>query len=180
MKDRFLQQARREYSERQRLVAFIPEAIFFVILLPLALVWAGGALDQALQWPKFYFAPVNLPIGILLIALGWPFALWSIYAQFTRGRGTPVPLMATQKLVVEPPYTYCRNPMATGAVLAYLGVSVLAGSAGAALLAVLGGVILFTYIKWVEEKEMVLRFGQEYLEYRRQTPFLIPRFRKKS
>jgi protein-S-isoprenylcysteine O-methyltransferase Ste14 len=180
MKDRFLRQAKHEYSARQRLLAFIPEAVLFIGVLPVALVWAGGGLDRALQWPRLFSSPINLLIGILFIALGWPFALWSIYAQFTRGRGTPVPLMATQKLVVEPPYTYCRNPMAGGAVLAYLGVSVLAGSPGAALLAILGGMLLFTYIKQVEEKEMELRFGAEYLEYRRRTPFVIPRFEKKG
>lgn len=33
------------------------------------------------------------------------------------------------------------------------------------------------YIKLLEEKEMELRFGTDYIEYRRQTPFLLPRFR---
>jgi protein-S-isoprenylcysteine O-methyltransferase Ste14 len=28
----------------------------------------------------------------------------------------------------------------------------------------------------VEEKELEQRFGLEYLEYKRRTPFLIPRF----
>ena len=36
--------------------------------------------------------------------------------------------------------------------------------------------LLLIYIKRVEEKEMEIRFGQDYLAYKQQTPFLIPCF----
>jgi len=35
---------------------------------------------------------------------------------------------------------------------------------------------ILIYIKLFEEKELEERFGPEYLEYKRKTPFLIPRF----
>ena len=57
----------------------------------------------------------------------------------------------------------------------YLGVAILFGSMGAAVLVFLGALCLLTYIKLVEEKELMIRFGQDYLEYKKQTPFLIPR-----
>ena len=115
-----------------------------------------------------------------MVLAGWPFALWSIYVQFTRGRGTPVPVMATQKLIVRPPYSYCRNPMALGTIIAYLGLSVVAESLGAVLVVALGAVALLAYIRLVEEKEMVARFGEAYLAYRRRVPFIIPRLRRRS
>jgi protein-S-isoprenylcysteine O-methyltransferase Ste14 len=37
--------------------------------------------------------------------------------------------------------------------------------------------VLLTYIKLAEEKEMIARFGEEYLAYRRRVPFIIPRLR---
>jgi protein-S-isoprenylcysteine O-methyltransferase Ste14 len=41
---------------------------------------------------------------------------------------------------------------------------------------VLGGAIfLLVYIKFLEEREMEIRFGEAYQEYRKQTPFIIPR-----
>jgi len=64
--------------------------------------------------------------------------------------------------------------MALGAIVMYLGVAILVGSIGAVALVLLGAALLLTYIKRVEEKEMEMRFGQEYLEYKRRTPFLIP------
>jgi protein-S-isoprenylcysteine O-methyltransferase Ste14 len=105
------------------------------------------------------------------------FGLWSNYVQFTIGRGTPVPIMATQKLIVQPPYSYCRNPMALGAIVLYLGIAIWLGSLSALGMVLLPAICLLIYIKLIEEKEMELRFGADYIEYRRQTPFLIPRFR---
>ncbi len=176
MKDRFLDQAKHAYSPKQRSWALMALAPVFLLLLPWALIALGTKLDQWLYWPPLLFWPVNLVVGLLLVGLGLLFGLWSNYVQFTIGEGTPVPLMATQKLIVQPPYTYCRNPMALGAIAAYLGVAVLFGSLGAGLLVLLGAISLLAYIKVIEEKEMELRFGQEYLEYKRQTSFLVPRF----
>jgi protein-S-isoprenylcysteine O-methyltransferase Ste14 len=179
MQEKLLQQARHEFSPRQRMIAMGFEGLIFLLILPFALYELGSILDSWLNFPALHFPPLNLILGVLLIAIGWPLAIWTIYVQFTLGRGTPVPLMATQKLIVTPPYTFSRNPMAVGAVITYLGVAVWIGSISALLLVLLGGILLFTYIKVFEEKEMVLRFGQEYLEYKRRTPFLISIIKKK-
>lgn len=175
MKDRFLKQTQHEYSPRQRLIALAVAAVFFLGLFPFVLVMLGTSIDRWLGWPPIRYGPLNLIFGCLFIAAGWLFAMWSIYAQFTQGRGTPLPLMATQKLVVQPPFTYCRNPMTLGTIVMYLGVAILFGSIGAAVLVFLGVVLLLTYIKRVEEKELEIRFKEDYPEYKKQTPFLIPR-----
>jgi protein-S-isoprenylcysteine O-methyltransferase Ste14 len=74
---------------------------------------------------------VNGLLGLLFILAGLLFGLWSNYVQFTIGRGTPVPIMATQQLIVQPPYSYCRNPMALGAIMLYLGIAIWLGSLSA-------------------------------------------------
>jgi protein-S-isoprenylcysteine O-methyltransferase Ste14 len=172
-----LNQTRREYSEKQRLLALGLEAIVFLIALPYALIRLGLIIDQWLGFPAVLPQQIRVILGGFLMLGSWLFAIWSIYVQFAIGKGTPVPLMATQKLIVQPPYAYCRNPMALGAIGLYLGFAVLFGSVGALILVLLGAGCLLTYIKLVEEKEMEMRFGQEYLSYRKRTPFLFPRFR---
>jgi protein-S-isoprenylcysteine O-methyltransferase Ste14 len=180
MRKRLLKQASHEYSPKQRAALLAAAGVLFLVILPWALVRLGGRLDRALDWPALRYPPVNAIAGGLLILAGWLLGVWSNYLQFTLGRGTPVPVMATQKLIVRPPYSYCRNPMALGAIAAYLGVSVIMGSPGAALLVLLGAAALLTYIKVVEEREMVARFGEAYLAYRRRVPFIIPRLRRSS
>ena len=180
MKDKLLEQAKHEFSPKQRFVALLVMAPFFLIVLPFMLITLGSRIDQWLLWSPILYEPFNLMLGWLLIVVGWIFGIWSIYIQFTLGRGTPVPLMATQKLIIRPPYSYCRNPMALGAIVMYLGVAILFGSMGAVVLVLLGIGLLLTYIKRIEEREMEIRFGQEYLKYKKQTPFLIPRFWKQN
>ena len=98
----------------------------------------------------------------------------------------PIPIIAAAglqaalpgKLVALGPYSYCRNPMTFGTLLFYLGAGVWIGSAFAVFLTLLIAVLLVTYIKVVEERELELRFGKEYLQYKRGTSFIVPRPRK--
>lgn len=175
MKEKILQQASREYTPRQRLLMLVALAPVFLVLIPSALIHLSKQLDQALRLPRLPGGrPVQASGGLMAVA-GWLMAIWSIAVQFQLGRGTPVPLMATQRLVVEPPYTYTRNPMALGAVAMYLGVAVIRRSLAAVGLVLVCGAGLLAYIKRAEEEEMVARFGQDYVAYRKRTAFLLPR-----
>ena len=152
----------------------------FLFLLPCLFIRLGARLDQTMDWSPLPPPPVNFIVGLLLIVPSGMLGLWANHRQFTTGRGTPVPLMATQELIVEPPYTYTRNPMALGAIGMYLGVALLLRSLGAAIVVLLFAAALLAYIKRGEEREMVARFGPEYLAYRQRTPFLLPRIRNRS
>ena len=177
---RFQKWAEREYSAKRRIIALIFESILFVIVIPFFLAMISHFLDQWLQLPRFVHGLVNPLLSLLLIVPGWFFALWSIQVQFALGCGTPSPLMATQQLVVQGPYAYCRNPMTLGNVLAYLGIGIWIGSLSAVGLVLLFAALFGAYIKFIEERELEMRFGSKYLEYKRSTPFLVPRLRKRG
>lgn len=174
MKEKILKQAQHEYSPGKRIITLIIAGIFFLGILPSAKVYFSARLDQHFELPRLH-GPLFVIAGCFIMAAGLLFAWWSIYIQFTLGRGTPVPVMATQKLITQKPYSYCRNPMTLGTIVLYLGLAVLIGSISAVVLVLIGAVLLVAYIKFLEEKEMEMRFGEAYQEYRRQTPFLIPR-----
>jgi len=126
---------------------------------------------------KLSFTHSRLPLVALscFAAVGLAFAQWSIFIQFTHGRGTPLPMMPTQRLITTGPFQYCRNPMTLGTILAYLGLSVAAATIVGIVIVVSLGTLLLVYLKRMEEKELVERFGEEYLAYRRDVPFIIPR-----
>ena len=180
MKKKLLDQASHEYSPRERIRLLMVAGVFFLGILPGAIWYFSKLLDRLLRWPSFAFGWVNILAGGGLIAAGLLLAWWTIYVQFTLGRGTPVPLMATQQLIIQKPYDYCRNPMALGTLVAGLGFAILIGSLSAVLLVLVLSGLLLTYIKLAEEKEMELRFGEAYREYRKQTPFILPRFQKRK
>lgn len=184
--ERYRKWAKYEYSKKQRILLLIPLAIIFIIVIPLLLFLGSTYFDQWLKLPKFIYnllnvyGLLNIIVGLILIVPGWIFSFWSILAQFKIGHGTPVPLMATQKLINQKPFSYCRNPMALGSIILYFGVTIWFGSFSAIGFVLLYTIIILIYIKLIEEKELEARFGAEYLEYRKNTPFLIPRFGLKN
>jgi protein-S-isoprenylcysteine O-methyltransferase Ste14 len=175
--NRYKKWSEREYSRAQRMMAVIFGGIFFWLIVPFFIVVGSAFMDPWLSFPRFFHKWINTIIALVLMIAGWLFANWTVKVQFSLGRGTPIPLMATQKLVVKRPYTYCRNPMTLGTTVFYIGIAIWMGSLSALGLAMIYPVGILIYIELVEEKELEQRFGLEYLEYKRRTPFLIPRFR---
>ena len=176
----FKKWAEHEYSKKQRIIAVIFGGIIFWIVIPLSIIVVSSYFDQWLHFPKFYDGLINPVVGLLFMIFGWLFANWTIKVQFSSGRGTPIPLMATQRLVTKKPYTYCRNPMTLGTAVFYLGIAICLGSISAVGLGLVYPVGILIYIKLIEEKELEERFGSEYLEYKMRTPFLIPRLWRKA
>lgn len=180
MKNRFLRQAGRQYSPKTRFIVLLADGAFFLIIVPSVLVYLSTRLDLRFDFQKFEYGIIEEVVGLLLALSGFLFACWAIWIVFAVGRGTPIPLVATQKLIVQRPYAYCRNPMAFGTIVLYLGAAVSIGSIAAVLLVLLITVLVITYIKFLEEKEMASRFGKAYQVYKKQTPFMIPRLRRKK
>lgn len=171
---------RKAYPESQRLLAMMPLAVVFLVLIPTSLIRLSAVLDRRLRLPRPHLGSVNRLVGGLMMVGGWLLAMWTIVVQFSIGRGTPVPLMATQELVVDGPYRFCRNPMVLGAVVMYLGLAVSIGSLSAVGLVVLPTIWLLAYVKRWEEPELEARFGEAYRLYRQHTPFLLPRFGRQA
>lgn len=167
-----------EASTRRRAAVLALAAPVFLAIIPAGLILAGRALDRLFGLPRITLGWENASLGGLLGLIGLAFAGWSIAEQFERGRGTPIPQIASQELVTTGPYAYTRNPMALGTILMYLGVAVWIGSAMAALIVVLLGALLLSFIKQGEEAALEARFGDAYRAYRHRTPFLIPRLRR--
>jgi protein-S-isoprenylcysteine O-methyltransferase Ste14 len=166
---------RSEHGQRSRSAVLILLAPVFLVALPALFIGLGTRVDQQMGRSPVPPPPANFIVGIPLILAGGALGLWSNHRIFTTGRGTPLPLMPTQELIIEPPYTFTRNPMALGAISLYLGFALLVRSLGTVLVVLLCAAALLTYIRFIEERELAAGFGPEYLDFRRRTPFLFPR-----
>jgi protein-S-isoprenylcysteine O-methyltransferase Ste14 len=178
--DRFKKWAEHGYNQKQRTIAIVLGGFIFWIVIPFFITVISFYIDPWLHLPKYRYGLINPVIGLLFIVVGWLFANWTVKVQFSLGRGTPIPLMATQKLITKAPYAYCRNPMTLGTTVFYLGIAIWLSSLSALGLGLIYPVGILIYIKLIEEKELEERFGSEYLEYKKRTPFLIPDLREKD
>jgi protein-S-isoprenylcysteine O-methyltransferase Ste14 len=167
--------AQKEHSAGRRIIATLLAGLVFALLLPLVVTDIGPSLDNLLGVPHFRIGIANNIIGGALLVVGLFFAFWTIYAQLTHGRGTPLPIMPTQQLLTSGPFCCCRNPMTLGTFLAYLGIGILMGTTVGIAFVLFLAVVLVLYLKLVEERELTERFGEAYQSYRREVPFIIPR-----
>jgi protein-S-isoprenylcysteine O-methyltransferase Ste14 len=162
---RYSKWAQREQSEATRIRTTLLAGPVFLGLLPFLVAGVGPRLDRRLGLPPVGIGREHRILGGLLTVLGFSLGVWSVDTQLTRGRGTPLPVMPTQVLLTEGPLRHCRNPMTLGAILAYLGMAVAAGTtAGTALVLSLAASLL-VYLKRLEEEELAERFGEAYLAY---------------
>jgi len=171
----FKKWADREYPLSFRILALLPAGALFVFLIPYTLIKLGPRLDLALRLPPVSLGIVNILAGAVLIAVGLFYAYGSIGSQLFQAGGTPLPVMATHKLLVSGVFKHCRNPMSFGTICLYLGITVIVGSLSSLGIVIVFSALLMLYIKKIEERELALRFGAEYAAYKASTPFIIPR-----
>ena len=153
----------------------LPTFVFFFLFPTLFFVIPNFVLDSWLNLPELFSTMTRIFFGGTMIFIGIFFLLWTLKAQKEIGKGTPMPLMATQKLVVQAPYSFTRNPLAFGLINFYIGISMVLGSISSLMIVLIFSSLILVYIKFIEEKELAQRYGADYMIYKKNTPFLIPR-----
>ncbi|MBM5804518.1 MAG: isoprenylcysteine carboxylmethyltransferase family protein [Candidatus Verstraetearchaeota archaeon] len=163
------------------LVVFVVVAVFFAL---------GYLLTIAIGIPSSLgFAPPIRLIGGLVLALGFLFYGWlfryrnpvdilvSTYVTISKvGRREPLekPSGRKESLVVQGPYRYVRHPLYFGNVLLLIGWWLLLDYT----FLLFSAVLLLLWFNFVvanfEEKELRAMFGEQYEQYSREVPKIIP------
>jgi protein-S-isoprenylcysteine O-methyltransferase Ste14 len=160
-------------SEREKSLSLILSGLLFAIALPWIFSSLADRLEEKVTWrpPRW----VELLIGIPAAAFGMFFTVWSVLTQWRSGKGSPLPTAPTEELVTDGPYQYTRNPMQLGSMLTHLGIGTVRHSLIPGLASLIGTALPASlYHRFIEEPELVERFGSGYELYRKKTAFLIP------
>ena len=120
--------------------------------------------------------PIPSEIGLLLAIITGAVFLMTVINLALKGFGAPFFIALSKKLAADWFYAWTRNPMVLAALAFLLSVGIWYQS----LLFVLWALILFApallfFVKAYEERELEIRFGASYLEYKSRTPMLFPR-----
>ena len=170
-------QPEKQYAEKQsRIMHFFFQA-GLVFPAALSLVYPGlRKFDVLIGFPSIQGIS-SLTVGIIVFSIGLYFIINAIMGLGKQGNGAPG-FKLTDKVAHKGVYRMLRNPMSLGHYMFYLGISLMAGSTYLTL-----GTLFFIipahifHLKYFEELELEIRYGKEYMEYKKSLPFIIPRFR---
>jgi len=134
--------------------------------------------DEILGLPPLPWKPFFLILGILLAIPGLYYL--GITNKLLRKLGSGAnAFRLTKQIVAEDVYKQTRNPMSFGYYLFALAIAFLIGSTTITLSVILGVIPAHLFfLKYFEECELELRFGDSYLEYKKSVPFLFPKILK--
>jgi protein-S-isoprenylcysteine O-methyltransferase Ste14 len=140
----------------------------------------GFVLVYIPYWITRFRIPATEPLwqmvlAALLMAAGAAPAFESMRRFVFVGRGTMVPTVPTERLVVSGFYRRVRNPMYTGLLVMLAGEAILFDSRD--LVIYIGAVWLAThaFVCLYEEPTLTRRYGVEYLRFKKHVPRWIPR-----
>jgi protein-S-isoprenylcysteine O-methyltransferase Ste14 len=168
-----LDKSRKPQTRRSLLSALLLDEIFFLLISPWFLIVPAYVIARRL--PLAYPPAARWVVGTVATVAGLAYSLWAVRSQWRFGGGTPSLNAPTRHLVMAGPYRWCRNPIQLGSSTYILGLGTLVFSLTTGLIAGVTALLVgIVYIKLVEEKELCIRFGEEYEAYRRDTPLLIP------
>jgi protein-S-isoprenylcysteine O-methyltransferase Ste14 len=165
---------RKILDRNQTAVAWITTFVHFAVILLL-----GVPIIRALTTHQDWFGwvlPIPSEIGRVLVIITGAACLLTVVNLALKGLGAPFFIVLSRKLAADWLYSRTRNPM----VLATLALGLSLGIWFQSVLFVLWVLIVFapallTYVRVYEERELEIRFGASYLEYKSRTPMLFPR-----
>jgi len=143
------------------------------------MVLFGAAIIRAVvthrDWPGWTL-PIPPGIGLVLVLVTGAATLATVGVLAWRGLGAPFAIALSRRLASDGLYAWTRNPMGLGTLACLLCMGIWFRSA----LFVLWVLVLVTpawlvFARVYEERELEIRFGVAYLEYRSRTPMLFPR-----
>jgi len=160
-------------ARRLRFVAIALAVPYFFgtmlyILLP---IWITSFSIPFPDWVRLVM------VGVAILA-----ELFISWGYLSLGRNWAPSVSGVRKdtvLVTAPPYTIVRHPIYLGVFIFMIALAILAANLFILLPTLALLALLYTSIR-EEEVTLIDRFGEEYLEYMRRTPRLIPKFSHKD
>lgn len=153
---------------------WITLAVHYLVAITLGTAVIAATLS-ALRSPDW---PLSLPswLGVVLMVISGLIWLLVIFNLVLRGAGAPFAISLTRQLVSDWLYAWTRNPMVLSGLAFLIGVGLwLRSAAFLAWLLVVASPVTLLFLKMYEERELEIRFGEGYEEYRKKTPMLWPR-----
>ena len=160
----------------RHVIAFMNFPILMTIIVPSYILYKYDVLIAPKLIGRQSLAnTLRKLVGLILIAIGLSLLVETNRLFHTKGKGTLAPYDPPQYLVIEGPYQYIRNPMLFGVYSILFGQVIVFKSKYLFVWMILFVFCTTIMHKYFEESILTRKFGQQYLDYCNNVPFIIPR-----
>lgn len=155
----------------------VPIHLFILIPATSLIAWLCMRLDGFFGLEPFIGSPLRFVLFGIFFPLG-VFIVWYTYGYLAiKGEGSPAThLGGTSKLVHTGPFAGCRHPSIIGKFSGVFGFGFLVASPIFMFVVI---PLLTTYslvsVRFWQERLCVKLWGEDYLQYRRDVPLVVPR-----
>jgi protein-S-isoprenylcysteine O-methyltransferase Ste14 len=134
-----------------------------------------GAVRVGMASPEWVI-PLPSEVGLTLMLASGALALLAVLNLAARGLGAPFAIALSRQLAMDWMYAWTRNPMILSALAFLIAVGLWLRSSLFMLWVIAAAIpAVLVFLKVFEERELEIRFGARYLEYKARTPMLWPR-----
>ncbi len=162
---------RRIENGRKDKVSF--QMIFIVIFISIffgALIYVYCKLNNM---KLFYLPDIFIILGLILIIIGISIR-WTAILTLKQFFSVNVTITQNHKIVKSGLYKFIRHPAYTGSLISFLGLGLSFSNWLSLLLIFLPILIIFILRIKAEEELLIKHFGLDYINYRKETKYLIP------
>jgi protein-S-isoprenylcysteine O-methyltransferase Ste14 len=156
----------------KRSLHYLQWSFIVAIAIILLVILLGTFESDALVLRIVPDSPLTGITGIVLTIAGLGFSGWA-RSHLGRYWSSMVEVKVGHRLIRTGPYRIVRNPMYTGILIAFLGPVIAIGELFAFVALVICIASIWVKIK-AEEEILKEKFGEEYLQYKREVKALIP------
>lgn len=145
----------------------------------IVVVLFGIAIIKAIQtsgsWQGLII-PIPHSLGIILVYITGAITLLTVVNLAIQGLGAPFAIALSRRLAKNWLYARTRNPMVLATFAWFVAIGLLLQSTlFVAWVLLLVAPVEILILKMYEERELEIRFGEAYREYKAKTSFLWPR-----
>ena len=126
--------------------------------------------------PHGWWTTVFVALGWLMVIVGAALAIRAVSA-FGLDNVTMLYVYYPEegRIVDSSIYSVIRHPLYAGALRVVIGLALLNGNGNSLVFIFFLPILLFGWLRLVEEKELIERFGASYADYRKRVPAFWPR-----
>lgn len=148
-----------------------------IFLLGSTVIAAVRLFDRFPGWS----IPVPDKVGLALVILAGLLLLASTANLILSGLGLPAAYLQTRRLASDWLYSWTRNPIVLSGILFLFCLGIWIQSAWLVAWTLVPFTLTMVFIlQRFEERELEIRFGDVYLDYKSRVPMLIPRIMARS